>query len=322
MKPESFDKHLEKFVEECKTDIVCISLRNQELYLNGEKMIVDSLSSNFKDMTVSELFKELQNQNTSKTYKYTSAHPVSFPLLSVKFKSAQWNTIIARKELAAVMKVLGFKKGGNKTYKFATHQPEGWPEAVPFVGFKKPKSAKLLECNLILESLMLFHGIDPYTHHQPEASSPSTEPSQSTSTSTPSTPPGPPSDRTEDQDPSFPIENVNLQEEDEEESEDDIEDGELETDLSEPDSSSDNIGKEDTGNDDEDETSDIGRQYLAIRERNMEDLRQLQKELFPDQGTSDIPKPRKKKQKTHPQPMKVTSYGLRKDPRKNQKYTE
>ena len=293
MKPESFDKHLEKFVEECKTDIVCISLRNQEIYLNGEKMIVDSLSSNFKDMTVSELFKELQNQNTSKTYKYTSARPICFPLFSVKFKGAHWNTIIARKELAAVMKVLGFKKGGNKTYKFASHQPEGWPEAVPFVGFKKPKSAKLLECNLILESLMLFHGIDPYTHHQPEASSPSTEPSQSTSTSTPSTPPGPPSDRTEDQDPSFPIENVNLQEEDEEESEDDIEDGELETDLSEPDSSSDNIGKEDTGNDDEDETSEIGRQYLAIRERNMEDLRQLQKELFPDQGTSDIPKPRK-----------------------------
>ena len=31
----------------------------------------------------------------------------------MKFKSAQWNTIIARKELAAVMKVLGFKKGGN-----------------------------------------------------------------------------------------------------------------------------------------------------------------------------------------------------------------
>ena len=166
MKPESFDKNVEKLVKENKTDIICISLRNKEIFLNGEKVIVDLLSSNFKDMKVSELFNEIQKQNTTKTYKYISARPICFPLLSVKFKGSDWNTVVARKELAAFMKVLGFRKGGDKTYKFPEHEPSGWPEAVPFVGFKKPKSAKLLECNLILESLMMYHGIDPYSHHR------------------------------------------------------------------------------------------------------------------------------------------------------------
>ena len=144
---ESFDRNVAKLVKECNTDIVCISLRNKEIHLNGEKVIVDLLSSNFKNMKVSELFKVIQNQNTSKTYQYAAAKPVCFPLLSVKFISDKWNTIIARKELAAFMKVLGFKKGGDKSYKFE-HKPQEWPEAVQFVGFKKPASAKLLQCNI------------------------------------------------------------------------------------------------------------------------------------------------------------------------------
>jgi len=113
-----------------------------------------------------------------------------------------------------------------------------------------------------------------------------------------------PLDRTENQDQSFPIlpstsrnnnnNNVVLQDEDVEESEDDREDGELGTDDSEPDSVSDKIGNEDTGNNNEAEISDIGRQYLAIRQGNIAERQQLLKKMFPDKEAADIPKPRKK----------------------------
>ena len=117
-----------------------------------------------------------------------------------------------------------------------------------------------------------------------------------------------PLDRTENQDQSFPIlpstsrnnnnNNVVLQDEDVEESEDDREDGELGTDDSEPDSVSDKIGNEDTGNNneaEEEETSDIGRQYLAIRAGNIAERQQLLKQMFPDKEAVNIQKPRKKK---------------------------
>ena len=78
------------------------------------------------------------------------------------------------------------------------------------------------------------------------------------------------------------------------------------------------------GNDDEvveeEATSDIGKQYLAIRQKNIGERQQLLKDLFPENKAADIPKPRNKKLKTHQQPKKVTSYSLRKNPSRNKKY--
>ena len=76
--------------------------------------------------------------------------------------------------------------------------------------------------------------------------------------------------------------------------------------------------------DEEESTSDIGKQYLAIRQKNIGERQQLLKDLFPENEAADIPKPRKKKLKTHQQPKKVTSstYSLRRNPSRNKKYFE
>ena len=74
--------------------------------------------------------------------------------------------------------------------------------------------------------------------------------------------------------------------------------------------------------DEEESTSDIGKQYLAIRQKNIGERQQLLKDLFPENEAADIPKPRKKKLKTHQQPKTVTSstYSLRRNPSRNKKY--
>ena len=58
--------------------------------------------------------------------------------------------------------------------------------------------------------------------------------------------------------------------------------------------------------DEEESTSDIGKQYLAIRQKNIGERQQLLKDLFPEKEAVDIPKPRNKKFKTHPLPKKVS----------------
>ena len=87
-----------------------------------------------------------------------------FPLFPIKFKSNLWNWKVARAQMGNLMKVLGFRRGNasEKTYAFPEHQPQGWPEAVRF---KKAKFASKDEANMVIESILRHHGIDPYSHH-------------------------------------------------------------------------------------------------------------------------------------------------------------
>ena len=122
--------------------------------------------SNLKEVTLEALFNKIQDieDNKPDILKYSKASPKSFPRFPIKFKSDLWSWKVARAQMGIVMKVLGFKRGNatEKSYTFPDHQPQGWPEAVRF---KKPKFATKNEANMVIESILMHHGIDPYRHH-------------------------------------------------------------------------------------------------------------------------------------------------------------
>ena len=162
-----FDKNVRKYVNKSQSSVLSVTFRNNQIVLNGESQIVEFVSkSNSKEVTLEALFSKIQDieQNKPDPLIYATATPMSFPLFPIKFKCNLWNWKVARAQMGTIMKVLGFKRGNasEKTYSFPEHQPQGWPDAVRF---KKPKFATKDEANMVIESILRHHGIDPYSHH-------------------------------------------------------------------------------------------------------------------------------------------------------------
>ena len=168
---KSYDKNVSKVVNKSQLCVLSVSFREQQMFLNGESQIVEFVSKcNLKEVTLDALFTKIQEieQNKEEDLKYGMAVPICFPIFPIKFKSSKWDWKTARTEMSNIMKVLGFRRGNAsvKTYSFPEHQPEGWPEAV---SFKKPKFATKNEANLVIESILLHHGVDPYKNHASSA---------------------------------------------------------------------------------------------------------------------------------------------------------
>ena len=167
MMDKVFDNNVRKYVNKSQSSVLSVTFRNNQIVLNGESQIVEFVSkSNSKEVTLEALFSKIQDieQNKPDPLIYATATPMSFPLFPIKFKCNLWNWKVARAQMGTIMKVLGFKRGNasEKTYSFPEHQPQGWPDAVRF---KKPKFATKDEANMVIESILRHHGIDPYSHH-------------------------------------------------------------------------------------------------------------------------------------------------------------
>ena len=92
----------------------------------------------------------------------------------MKFKGHNWNHKTARDQLSVFMNVLGFGKGGDRKFKKASDEPEGWPDEYSFITFEHPGHASLEMATRIIESLFNHHGLDannhPYVEPEPAVS--------------------------------------------------------------------------------------------------------------------------------------------------------
>lgn len=77
-----------------------------------------------------------------------------------------WDYQIARDQLTSIMQMHGFGKNGTKTYTILKDKPEGWPSTVDFTEVKHPSFMRVDQINCAIESILRYHGIDPYTYHR------------------------------------------------------------------------------------------------------------------------------------------------------------
>ena len=83
----------------------------------------------------------------------------------VKFKGQLWTHKMARSYLTTCLNILGFGKGGTKSFQNPDDEPEGWPEEHSFQKLGHPCHANLDVTNDIIISLLSFHGFDADTLH-------------------------------------------------------------------------------------------------------------------------------------------------------------
>ena len=117
---------------------------------------------------VKDKIEELSNSQDEHKYK----HLVSYPGLTVKFKSKKWTWAAARKVLHEYFQIEGFGKGSKKCFGKDKDEPENWPDTIAWTTFKGPSYTNLETCNEIIESFLSSHHLDPYEYHvveEPEA---------------------------------------------------------------------------------------------------------------------------------------------------------
>ena len=98
----------------------------------------------------------------------SSTVPFIFPKLTYIIKGKNWSLEVARTNLQVIMSVLGFGQGGEKQYKNIADKPEGWPASVDFATMKHPSYLTISQTNIVIESLLGHHGIDPYSFFDSE----------------------------------------------------------------------------------------------------------------------------------------------------------
>ena len=162
---KAFEKQLENHVVSKKRRTLCISIRDSQIVFSGESNSVDFASENMEHMTVAELVDAMKVMEMEpEELKYKTTETVTFPSMKVKFKGHKWNHKTARDQLSVFMNVLGFGKGGDRKFKKAEDEPEGWPDEYSFTTFEHPGHASLEMANSIIESLLHHHGLDANTH--------------------------------------------------------------------------------------------------------------------------------------------------------------
>ena len=162
---KSFDSKVQKVVSS-KSPTLCISLRKNKVVINGSQNLVNLFKSN-NDLTIKELCRYMV-QDMDKTDVYSTTVPFIFPKLTCMFKGNNWSLEVARTNLQVIMSVLGFGQGGEKQYKNIADKPEGWPASVDFATMKHPSYLTISQTNIVIESLLGHHGIDPYSFFDSE----------------------------------------------------------------------------------------------------------------------------------------------------------
>ena len=162
---KAFEKNLKEHVVSKKRTTLCLSVRGTQLVFSGEENSVMLAKENMEEMTVADLVEAMKAMDAvQEDLKYRTTEVVSFPPFMVKFRGRRWNIKIAREQLAIILNILGFGKGGTKQYQKAADEPAGWPDEHSFVTFTNPANANLKTASDIIESVLSYHGIDAYNH--------------------------------------------------------------------------------------------------------------------------------------------------------------
>ena len=121
---QNFDKMMREYVCKNQRRSICLSLRDGEAVLCGEENSVDLVLENLESMTVGELIEAMKVMDTIEdpiTFKTSKQeNEISFPPFAVKFKGRLWTAQKARGALIKILNLLGFGKGGLKSFKVAT----------------------------------------------------------------------------------------------------------------------------------------------------------------------------------------------------------
>ena len=167
---KAFEKNLKEHVVSKKRTTLCLSVRGTQLVFSGEENSVMLAKENMEEMTVADLVEAMKAMDAvQEDLKYRTTEVVSFPPFMVKFRGRRWNIKIAREQLAIILNILGFGKGGTKQYQKAADEPAGWPDEHSFVTFTNPANANLKTASDIMESVLYYH---PFLGSEP---SPPTE---------------------------------------------------------------------------------------------------------------------------------------------------
>ena len=164
---KKFDKVLSEHVSKNRRKTLCISVRGTQVVLSGEENCVEVALENKDEMTVGELMetmKVMEVEEEDDEMKFKTTENIEFPPFRVKFKGKQWTTLRAREALTKVLSILGFGKGGTKSFKVATDEPAGWPDSHSFLAFEYPSYANMKVANDIIESIFNHYGLDANTH--------------------------------------------------------------------------------------------------------------------------------------------------------------
>ena len=164
---KKFDKVLNEHVSKNRRRTLCLSVRGNQVVLSGEETCVEVALENKEEMTVGDLMEAMKlmgGDEDDEEMKFKTTENIEFPPFRVKFKGKKWTTLRAREELSKVLSILGFGKGGTKSFKVAADEPAGWPDAHSFVAFEYPSYANMKVANDIIESLFNYHGLDANTH--------------------------------------------------------------------------------------------------------------------------------------------------------------
>ena len=150
---KKFDKVLNEHVSKNRRRTLCLSVRGNQVVLSGEETCVEVALENKEEMTVGDLMEAMKlmgGDEDDEEMKFKTTENIEFPPFRVKFKGKKWTTLRAREELSKVLSILGFGKGGTKSFKVAADEPAGWPDAHSFVAFEYPSYANIKVATVII----------------------------------------------------------------------------------------------------------------------------------------------------------------------------
>ena len=165
-KDQTFDKVLTDHVKKDGRVTLCFSIRGNQAVISGEKRSVQFATENVDKVTLVDLLEAMKSvdKEDKDVKEYKTTERVEFPPMDVKFKGQLWTHKKARSYLTTCLNILGFGKGGTKSFQNPDDEPEGWPEEHSFQKLGHPSHATLDVSNDIIISLLSFHGFDADTH--------------------------------------------------------------------------------------------------------------------------------------------------------------
>ena len=165
----TLDNKLCEHVEKNSPRIVCLCVRDGEVYLTGEEGTVDILkeSSNMPLHEVYDKLKKMNNDDSSKTYVIEKAMPGAdqFPLMDFQFKGPSWNYKNARAQLSKYFNFFGFGRSGSKSFNKEEDEPEWFPDEISWSIFKHSTKVTLPIVNTVLKSMFEYFEVDIFSHH-------------------------------------------------------------------------------------------------------------------------------------------------------------
>lgn len=163
---KNFDYQLESHVIKTNRRTLALSVRDNQIFIRGEKNAVNLLDQN-RDMKVSEFLEKLKDVvDIDDQYEYETIDPeLILPPLKHKFKGCNWTVTYAREAVSQYMAILGYGHKGSKSYKNEDDQPPFWSDSEAWLTFRNPRQETKEKLTKIMESLLSYYGLDAETHH-------------------------------------------------------------------------------------------------------------------------------------------------------------